>query len=669
MVRRYLTLGILAFAGAVGGVGLRALATKSEVDPPEKLLTQSVGGSPHLRGGDSDGGNLTSQRPNLAEMEGAIGSKRRLLLVQFLHGATLDEIIALMAEPWLGEFEERKWAHPLIHLRAVEVDPAGWVEWIDNDSDKTLSSILRSGAIDAWAVIDPEAAFIASEGMEDDDREGAIWHLSKIDPERARELLESAMPDSDMFRSIERDRLKLLAETDRESALEQAMSEGAMKNVGALRMILADWAETDSEAAWDWLGEQEGLENSAMIARWLIEKISEKDPIAANEKLMSLGDSAKNLRLRGKLLQSRLKEDFDGALQSVLDEPDSGIRSYLLTNLANEFSARDPRGFLQMIHEQGIVDSMNNIDNYSLNSPGGGLSSSHGSQMEDSVRRALLELGKESPQEALAFSRSYGGDDELSNTLIRSWVAEDPEVAADWALRLTDQSEFGTEMQLGIMRAWAERSPEQAAMYIADPHPYTDGSPNTSEDSSEALAAWFQGDYEYLAGTVANEWVATDPEAALQWARESAPSALPGALEALARFQPARAAQDASELPAGDDRQRVIGRIAETWRGTDPRATSEWLGALPVADDVNTQTNRAVMSWTQASPQEASIWLGTLEEGSRRDHAVAGLVQGMLSEVEFDGEAAREWVETISDGELRRQTQSRISARTGEDSE
>ena len=182
-----------------------------------------------------------------------------------------------------------------------------------------------------------------------------------------------------------------------------------------------------------------------------------------------------------------------------------------------------------------------------------------------------------------------------------------------------------------------------------------------------------------LAGNViAQNWAATDPAAALTWAKNHAEgplggSALSGAMrgwwerdhaaaeayalahandpgamqlvsalvDGMAKNNPQHAVAWVNQLPDATMRNQSESMLAASWATNDPRAAGEWALTLPNAHSLG-----SVLSyWAQTDPEAAGQWVQTLN-GPARDTAIGAFSTGIVVK---DPASALNWLASISD--------------------
>ncbi len=192
---------------------------------------------------------------------------------------------------------------------------------------------------------------------------------------------------------------------------------------------------------------------------------------------------------------------------------------------------------------------------------------------------------------------------------------------------------------------------------------------------------------------VASNWAATDPAAALDWARKAAhggqQSAMagaitgwwqndPGAAEAYVASHlatredwrlastlasnmfdadPERAKKWVAQLPNEDARKQATSMLAISWAFNDPAAATSWAASLP-AGERTTALAESVGLWASQDPAAAGNWLGDYN-GAGRDEAVQNFTSNVASK---DPGAALSWAATISDPKLRASSQEQVAS-------
>lgn len=543
--------------------------------------------------------------PTFAQLASADRASVRTLLVRYLRIADLNDVQALLlwskTEPFpLGSMVD------LVLLRGIELDSEGLIDWLGRTRELAH---FTSDARQLRAMVERPQA---------DDGAGK-WERELV--EQSRHNREEALA-----------RARRLEASDAKAAN------------SALRAVLSDWAASDPRAAWEWLGEQEGLAEFSQLAHMLVRATAKQSPLAAREMLAALPAGTTRVKLAAEIVSMQAKLDFQGAVDAVLAEPDSGLRNYLFERVSTQLLAQGDEKFLQLMREHGIAAGLGSVDEYRMDGEGMSWHGSAGGKTRQSVESAASKLALQDPARALAYlgvlsPESWSG----MQNIAAQWAKKDAPAALTWVTGLPP-GEFREIVQKRMIESWAQDSPVEAAEFISQ-------DPSASGDRGLVLA-------------LVNRWAATDSEAALRWSLGASLEALPAALGAIARFSPQQAAAEIGALATPERRQEGIGEIAGHWRKSDAGATVEWLDSLPAEDNVLLPIHAAAKEWAEETPNEASAWIGAMEAGPRRDHAVAGMLAEMVHgrAAHPDLEAATTWVESIADPSLQTHWQKIISA-------
>lgn len=161
----------------------------------------------------------------------------------------------------------------------------------------------------------------------------------------------------------------------------------------------------------------------------------------------------------------------------------------------------------------------------------------------------------------------------------------DPIALLSLAERLPPQIAGG--ITAGIMQRFALDDPAAAAEYVS------------------GLSAF---ERQQFAPAVASAYAATDPDAALAWARASSPTALPMVVAKIAETEPLRALDIAMGMQDGNAMMMVIvsAMNAQSVERSDMAAT---LLALPPSPIRTQAINAMTQQWVQSEPEVALEWL------------------------------------------------------------
>ena len=254
----------------------------------------------------------------------------------------------------------------------------------------------------------------------------------------------------------------------------------------------------------------------------------------------------------------------------------------------------------------------------------------------------------------------------------------DPKAAGELARRLNQASperlDRKSKMQMISVAAgsWAQIEPAAAAHFL---------------DQIGAKGTEFSGAF----SSIASNWAAQDPVAALAWAQEhggpygnqAQQGALngwwetdPRAAEAyvaahplidrgqmFASFagmlfdrDPEHARQWVSQLPNAEGRRTAIGVLAQQWAMQDPRAAAQWVAGLPATDRGST-LGAIARVWARQDATAAGDFLNSLG-GAAREEAVSSYSAVLAYE---EPATAMTWAATIADPARRQKVQAGVA--------
>ncbi len=640
------------------GMGLLMGAVgRLTIGEPTVTADGDLGVSRAVTGGQTEKSSVantaaTAGRPSLEAIRQARGLEKRLLVANYLTGASLDEVVGLLEDLYTENGRDLHASVGLILLRGFELDAHGLVSAV-RDLPKRhyhLQNIYRE-----WVKIDPEAALAASEDEGKGVRQTALVALADDDPGRALALLEA----EDLGRDYQRRHIKAmqltkLLDTDVEGALDHAMAlPNARTRKQALSRVMEAWAKKDVLAAMRWLDEQETLPDRVELLAKVLPALAEKSPVRAWEVLDSLPIGPGRGRLEGEIVARRAVKDFEGALQAVRAAPVGPYRDHLFNKL---LEAKKPENLLDLVRELEIErNDQFSLTGLDINTKGHGWGYGGGSNhVRSAMKEAFLTLAQTSPAEAFAAAHETMGDGwrfrEMAQSIGSQWVGEDPAAAAKWALSVPESS-LAKTLQNTVFGEWARASPQAAAEFIANAGLLA--SESHSRTVKELTKTWAERAPDDLLG-----WAAVLPESSRE-------PVLSQALRDVAQHVPETAASHLELLGSTSAQEPVMQAIGSSWSKRDPQAAMAWLEEQPAEFELDGTMKDAAKAWVLASPVSASEWIADLGEGSRRDHAVAGMVHALISSrnPEKDFEAANQWVATIADPDLQEHWTKEIATR------
>jgi hypothetical protein len=162
---------------------------------------------------------------------------------------------------------------------------------------------------------------------------------------------------------------------------------------------------------------------------------------------------------------------------------------------------------------------------------------------------------------------------------------------------------------------------------------------------------------------VAQKWAERDPEAATAWVeslendneRRLAASDI---LTQLARSDPSAAIEAADQFGIGRDDGRVD-HLAQTWAEADLPAALQWTRAQPAGPARDRMLARIALVQVARDPAQAAHMVVTdMAPGPAQQEAALQIARAWAA---YDLEAARSWIASFPDGELRRRGEAELA--------
>ena len=216
-------------------------------------------------------------------------------------------------------------------------------------------------------------------------------------------------------------------------------------------------------------------------------------------------------------------------------------------------------------------------------------------------------------------------------------IADLPTVVREMQeLQMQKPTVFGRELQLHLIRQWAEKDPRSATGWI--------NQMPTGSDRQEALAA------------AANAWAGQDFVGAITWAKQ-----LPGsddrqkALEATADEasydHPVEALGLATTLAPSSTLNEIIARAVAAWTRNSPGDAISWTKQIPDPVSREQMMTSIAAAWGESNPVAAgTLAANSFRPGPLQDQAVIAVVQRWA---QTDAPAVKAWIDQFPEGPLR----------------
>lgn len=277
----------------------------------------------------------------------------------------------------------------------------------------------------------------------------------------------------------------------------------------------------------------------------------------------------------------------------------------------------------------------------------------------------MTRYGLEEPQKAMAW---LGGQDMMTRgfgtvTVLASMASKDPQAAAkffsDPENPILKVPRMGSFAALGLAREWSRTDPAGALAWAKTLPEESRAGAYTgvvggmmTEDPKAAIRTAQElppgEDRERLMGNLSESWANRDPEAALKWAGtlegEEKSEATRKALNGWASRDPKAASAYVATLPP-EQRDAAVGTVAGRWANQNPAEAATWLSGQAEGDGKKDAMGSVMNSWTAMEPEKASAWLRDQPEGVSKDQGIVSLAN---SQMKSDPEAAMTWASTIS---------------------
>lgn len=159
-----------------------------------------------------------------------------------------------------------------------------------------------------------------------------------------------------------------------------------------------------------------------------------------------------------------------------------------------------------------------------------------------------------------------------------------------------------------------------------------------------------------------NGWWQSDPNAATSYAAEQANISFEGQQLAglvatkIAENDPQKAASWVGSLPNPDARELAAVPLAVTWATKDPQSAGQWAASLPVDQAIAVVPPIAGV-WSRSDPQGALGWINSMN-GEVRDASIATYTAAVAS---TNPQSGMQWALGISDPSVRDQVAKKVA--------
>lgn len=513
--------------------------------------------------------------------------------------------VVITGEDDYYDVEAANWT--LITRHWAERDPAGLEAWltVQLGMEKRRHGEEMHAAFDAWARRHPDAAmaWAAAQG----DATISVWARYAPGVSAEQKVRNGvAMSNDEFTEAAKRDPAALAASLDKYS---EQMDFASMWS--PVQVLAKAWA----------------AQNKAAALAWAL-------TLPADKQAMAIGAIAEQLEVQGIM-----------ALRMTRPAGEQYSLGYLAVQRLRQ---TDPWAALQLAGE-----------------------CFRGRQLETVALRALEDAANQDPERAKALFRTLGWPGG-SESLLRAWADTAPAEAlnevgqAGWtSLGNTMSFKLGewAQKDYAAALAWAQQAPEHlraqsletvvGSLVHKSPQEiqsYIDAQPPgpVKAEAVSALVSRLATNKDY---TGVAEAIGAAPE-------EVKAKLLATYYPVLRHNEHAAALEEVIRTAPVTDESRE--KLTLMLSGMGDARSAALLASLPDGAVRPQAWENVTKEWSRRSPVEAGDWVAALPPGDGRDHAISGLVTGILAD--SDAPAAWEWGATISAPEQRLQTLARVHA-------
>ena len=473
-----------------------------------------------------------------------------------------------------------------------------------------------------------------------------IQGIALLDPEAAREAV--SLIDKPALQQSARAALGYLNTETSSEFLLSLLEENQISGGQVISVYNAPFGNLHD--AWSYHGDFP-IFNTALSSPLI--KLAKQDFEAAENYARSLEDPSKRANALYTIAQVFAQKDPQAALgwAQTLD-PSDGREKHVATVLGI-MSKDDPQTVSRMVeeltslqHRQSLINTVSS--NWIQQDPDSALAwintlpaSQAKSQAISQSFRTLVH--KETDRIPSLLNQLPASTlNRLVPELIHPWVNKDLDAAKQW---ITSQdSPYILERTIpSLLSTWSRNAPEDAAAFLQNsPHHLIK---NTNRFFS----------------TLAREWAISDPQAALNWAKNlespgNRDAAINQVYRNFASSDTDGAIHQLSRTTEEDQRHQLISSIASNLSQRDTAKRQQWLSALP-RDERFLAANTILSSLRSSQPDEAAALFDQLSTEASGDEKLLSKVSAHPFEIakqwsEHAPENAAAWAENITDEDL-----------------
>ncbi|MEM9236473.1 MAG: hypothetical protein AAGB14_06815, partial [Verrucomicrobiota bacterium] len=267
----------------------------------------------------------------------------------------------------------------------------------------------------------------------------------------------------------------------------------------------------------------------------------------------------------------------------------------------------------------------------------------------------LTAWAKADPLSALDYAKENTGTPFARNTILATWVTNDPEGAIAWANQNHEGNEANPFM-VGVIRGLAQYDPARASQLMGE-MPYSDERgralsaimPHILSQGSTAAKNWAESiEDERLRGgairRMSEELAKEDPRGTAEWLATTdgdvANGAIDDVMEVWQRQDSSAAIAHFETLPAGELRSNALRGLTNEMASEDPAAAADFLDSH--ANDADDNTYRQfVWNSMRQEPGLAADYIARIGDEGQRDRMYRRMLEGWMWR-DMDGASA--WI-------------------------
>lgn len=259
------------------------------------------------------------------------------------------------------------------------------------------------------------------------------------------------------------------------------------------------------------------------------------------------------------------------------------------------------------------------------------------------------EATRHFPEELGRLQRETPGQLEAARTLIREWIAADPDTAWRWALRQGETfDDSGVFSPLALIAQQMISLDLERAIALVGRDIAARNSSDGRRGAQAVVDAIIRTGQDERARDAIENWLAVGGAGALG----SAP--LDAGAAALAKRSPLDAAMWLESLPASAERDTALGALATLWAGSAPGDALTWAKTLPDSAARDAVLLRGFSRWLEHDLAGATTWFAANDGDPAADRMIVNVLRDTGFAALVPGTAFR-WAELIADPALRQE--------------